>query len=64
MDWSSPELSDFSREMRTLDMHRKFANFGNVNKLQTHKSNKITHTHTKTSTIFILHVASIKSASG
>lgn len=46
MDWSSPELSDFSREMRTLDMHRKFANFGNVNKLQTCKSNKITHTHT------------------
>lgn len=38
--------------------------FGNVNKLQTRKSNKITHTHTKTSTIFILHVASIKSASG
>ena len=67
VDGALPDLSDFARETGTVDVYRKFANFGNVrNKFKTfknRKSNKRTHTH-KTRTVFILHVAQMESALG
>jgi len=45
-----PDLSDFARETGTVDVYRKFANFGNVqNKFKLSKTASQTkeHTHTK-----------------